>query len=92
MIPKLVVEPYNLAIIFSGAEAWYNDETNTIVAETLEPRWLAILHELGHWIIGYFPVPSDKLKYHIFLLYYCDSLCMNIMGTGAILLKSSQKY
>ena len=49
MIPKLVVEPYNLAIIFSGAEAWYNDETNTIhVAETLEPRWLAILHELGH--------------------------------------------
>ena len=56
MLPKIVNEPYNLAIIFSGAEAWYNTETNTIhIADGLGPRWLVILHELGHWLIGFIP-------------------------------------
>jgi len=56
MIPKVIDEPYNLSLNFFGSMAWYNPETNTIhIVKGLKPRWLVILHELGHWLISYFP-------------------------------------
>jgi len=36
--------------------AWYDSKDNTIfIDERLKPFWLVLLHELGHYFIGYFP-------------------------------------
>ena len=74
MMPEIVTDKLRIGMFMVGYQSWasYDPETNTIhILEGVKPRWLAILHEYGHWLIGYTP---DWLHRRVSLDYEYDRL------------------
>jgi len=76
MIPKIILEETGTKWLFMPL-AWYDPEANQIhILDKTQPRWLAVLHELGHWIIGYFP---EWIHRRVAIDYWYDHL-WSILG------------
>ncbi len=74
LLPRVVTESLRMGAFIIGYQSWasYDLETNTIsIMEGVKPRWLAILHEYGHWLIGYAP---EWLHKRVSLDYEYDRL------------------
>lgn len=55
-----------------GKSAWYDYEENYIkIWKHLKPFWLVLVHELGHYFIGFFP---QTIHLKIALDYEWDNL------------------
>ena len=57
--PKLTIKRTTLSetsMLLGHPMAWYNPETNEIIIDKrLKPLYLVLIHELGHYFIGYIP-------------------------------------